>query len=87
MATEPMDVDFCEKEEMQVDELSEEESENDNEVDEYLTAAEKNVPQPTFNQEELNDLIRDLGLPKDGAEYLAALKKKNLLTKRTKAYV
>jgi len=64
MATEPMDVDSCEKEEMQVDELSEEESENDNEDDEYLLAAEKNAQ--TFNQEELNDLIRDLGLPKDG---------------------
>jgi len=36
MVTEPMDVDHsCEKEEMQVDELSEEESENDNENDEY----------------------------------------------------
>jgi len=88
MVTEPMDVDHsCEKEEMQVDELSEEESENDNEDDKYLPAAEKNAPQ-TFSQEELNDLIRDLGLPKDGAEYLAAaLRKKNLLSKGTTAYV
>jgi len=88
MATESMDVDHsCEKKDMQVDELSEEESENDNEDDEYLPATKKNVPQ-TFNQEKLNDLIRDLGLPKDGTEYLAAaLKKKNLLTKGIKAYV
>jgi len=49
MATESMDVDHsCEKKEVQVDELSEEESENDNEDGEYLPAAEKNVPQ-TFN--------------------------------------
>ena len=47
----------------------------------------QNVPQ-TFNQQELNDLIRDLGLSKDRAEYLAAApKKKNLLLKGTKAYV
>jgi len=38
-----------------------------------------------FNQKELNDLIRKLGLPKDGAELLASrLKEKNLLTKGTK---
>ena len=35
----------------------------------------------------MSDLIRDLGLPKDGAEYLATvLKKKNLLARGTTAY-
>ena len=38
-----------------------------------------------FTQAELNDLVRDLGLPKDGAEYLAsALKSRNMLEKGTK---
>ncbi|CAL1671987.1 unnamed protein product [Lasius platythorax] len=46
----------------------------------------KEMPQ-IFTQQELNDLIRDLGLPKDGAEYLATtLKRKNLLSKGATAY-
>jgi hypothetical protein len=88
IATARMDVDHTRgEEEMKVDEISEEECESDSEDDEYLPAGEKNAPQ-TFNQEKLNDLIRNLGLPKDGAEYLAAaLKKKNLLSKGTNAYI
>ncbi|GBM43452.1 hypothetical protein AVEN_74170-1 [Araneus ventricosus] len=40
-------------------------------------------PQP-FSQSELNDLVRDLGLSKDGAEFLGSrLKNKNLLTPGT----
>ena len=74
-------------EEMEVEELSEEEtseSEGSSE-DEYLPDGEIKAPQ-TFNQKELSDLIRDLGLPKDGAEYLASvLKKKNLLAQGTTA--
>lgn len=87
MATKPIHVDHsCEKDEMQVDELSEEEWENDDEDDDFLPAGEKRAPQ-TYNQKELNDLIRNLGLPKDGAEYLAAeLKTRNMLSKGTKAY-
>jgi len=37
------------------------------------------------SQFELNDLVRDLGLPKDGSEFLASfLKEKNLLELKTK---
>ena len=67
---------------MEVDESSDEES-SDN--DEYLPDNERKAPQ-IFTQEE-NDLVRDLGLPKDGTEYLAAaLKKTNLLSTKTIAY-
>ena len=39
-------------------------------------------------QESLNDLIKDLGLPKDAAEHLASdLKKRNLLMKETQSTV
>ena len=73
ISTEHIDVDHSrEEKEMHIDDMgSEEEYENDSEDYEYLPSGEANVPQ-TFNQQELNDLIRDLGLPKDGAEYLAA---------------
>lgn len=41
-----------------------------------------------YNQEELNDFFWDLGIPKDGIEYLAtALKVKIVLTKGMKACV
>ena len=46
---------------------------------------ERDVYPRPFNQEELNDLIRDLGLPKDGAELPASrLKERNLLSKGTR---
>ena len=75
-----MDVDLHSEEEvMEIDKSSDEESSDD---DEYLPDNERKAPQ-TFTQEELNNLVRDLGLPKDGAEYLAAaLKRKNLLAKK-----
>lgn len=42
------------------------------------------TPKP-FNQDDLNDLIRDLGLSKTGSEILASrLKERNLVTKETK---
>lgn len=42
------------------------------------------TPKP-FNQDDLNDLIRDLGLSKFAAEIMASrLKKRNLVTKETK---
>ena len=53
--------------------------------DEYLPDGEMKAPQ-TFNQKELTDLIRDLGLPKDEVEYLVSvLKKENLLAQGTTA--
>lgn len=67
---------------MEVDESDDKESSED---DEFLPAGERKAPQ-TFTQKELNDLVRDLGLPKDGAEYLAAaLKRKHLLANGTTA--
>ena len=72
VASGSMDVDLHSEEEvMEVDESSDEES-SDN--DEYLPDNERKAPQ-TFTQAE-NDLVRDLGLPKDGAEYLAVALKK-----------
>ena len=84
VASGSMDVDLHSEEEvMEVDESFDEESSHD---DEYIPDNERKAPQ-TFTREELNDLVRDLGLPKDGAEYLAAaLKKKNLLAKKTTAH-
>ncbi|CAG9794568.1 unnamed protein product [Diatraea saccharalis] len=44
------------------------------------------TPKP-FNQDELSDLIRDLGLPKSASELLPSrLKERNLVTKETKIY-
>ena len=61
------------------------ESNNDTEQEEYVMKKESDVYPRPFNHEELNDLIRDLGLPKDGAELLASrLKERNLLYKRTR---
>ena len=61
------------------------ESINDTDQEEYVMEKERDVYPRPFNQEKLNDLIRDLGLPKDGAELLASrLKEKNLLSKGTR---
>ena len=47
--------------------------------DEFVPTSSGNEPQP-FTQHELNDLVRDLGLPKDAAEMMGSrLKEKNLL--------
>lgn len=79
---EPMDED---EEGMQVDDVYEE---NSSEDEEYLPdVVGENKDPETFDQLELNDLVRDLGLSKEGSEHLAAvLKKKNLLAKGTSAY-
>lgn len=76
---------------MELDEYSEEYesddgiSESEHVSDDYTPDGQGNTAPQTFTQKELNDLIRDLGLPKNGAEYLASvLKKKNLLSKKTK---
>lgn len=83
--------------EMEIDKASDEEyesnggiSESDNfeSEDEYVPSNKKNTEPQTFNQEELNNLIRELGLLKDGAELLALrLKEKNLLSKGTKVSI
>ncbi|KAJ8676889.1 hypothetical protein QAD02_012676 [Eretmocerus hayati] len=76
-------LDLTETQEMEVDEFFEEDVSDDDD-EEYLPASEGKAPE-LFDQEELNDVVRKLGLPKDGAEYFASLlKKKNLLTKGTK---
>ena len=42
----------------------------------------------TFTQAQLDDLVRDLGLPKDKSEYLALeLKRQSVLAKEESAYV
>jgi len=56
-------------------------SENAITDDEYIPTGEKNAAPQKFSQAELNDLIRDLGLPKEGAEHLVSvLKRKNMLS-------
>lgn len=85
---ESMEIDQVEYEEMQVnregfeDQEFEKESENENSDEDFQSTVPK-VPE-LFSQAELNDLVRELGLPKDGSEYLASiLKRKNLLDRRT----
>ena len=60
---------------------------DDNDEDEFIPPGQQMKPE--FNsQESLNDLIRDSGLPKDAAEYLASdLKKRNLVMKGTQSTV
>ncbi|KYN28033.1 hypothetical protein ALC57_02551 [Trachymyrmex cornetzi] len=60
----------------------ESESEETNESgDEYMPVELKPEVRGTFDQKELNDIVRELGLSKEGAEFLASrLKEKNLLT-------
>lgn len=84
-ALEEMEV---EKEEVPMEEEEEEEiSEDENPEDEDFMPDGKTKDPETFSREELNDLIRDLNLPKDGAELLASrLKNKNLLAKKVTAY-
>jgi len=51
----------------------------------YASSVQKLKQPETSTQEELNDLVRDLGLPKDGAEFLASyFKKKNMLSNDAK---
>lgn len=91
------EIDLWSLDEMEINGVSDEEyessgriSESDNvgSEDEYVSLNKKNIEPQTFNQEELSDLIRELGLPKDGAELLALrLKEKNLLSKGTKVSI
>lgn len=62
------------------DELNEQSCMSDEEFD-----LENSLEPRPFNQNELNDLIRDLGLSKASSELLASrLKERNLITKETK---
>ncbi|KAL7293495.1 hypothetical protein TKK_0012941 [Trichogramma kaykai] len=66
------------------DDFSESEDEVEDLSNEFLPGTEKSSIVRKFTQAELNDLIRDLGLAKDGAEYLAStLKNRNMLGKGT----
>jgi len=54
---------------------SDEEIENDNDDDDddiFLPAGQKNKSVKLWTQDKLNDLVRELNLPKDGAEHLAS---------------
>ncbi|GBP33662.1 hypothetical protein EVAR_16698_1 [Eumeta japonica] len=90
-ALEEMEV---EKEEVPMEEEDEEEKEEEEEIlgdenpkDKDFMPDKKTKDPETFSREELNDLIRDLNLPKDGAELLASrLKHKNLLAPKVTAY-
>jgi len=58
---------------------------DDSESDSDYSPSKKNSAPSLITQSELSDVIRNLGLPKDGAEYLASfLKKKHLLASGTK---
>ena len=60
---------------------------DDNDEDEFIPPGQEKKPE-FYTQESLNDFIRDLGLPKDGAEHLALdLKKTNLVMKGTQSTV
>ncbi|GBP10891.1 hypothetical protein EVAR_5469_1 [Eumeta japonica] len=60
---------------------------DENPKDKDFMPDKKTKDPETFSREELNDLIRDLNLPKDGAELLASrLKHKNLLAPKVTAY-
>ncbi|GBP72778.1 hypothetical protein EVAR_4662_1 [Eumeta japonica] len=68
---EPMDED---EEGMQVDDIYEENSYKD---EEYMPdVVGENKDRETFDQLKLNDLVRDIGLSKEGSEHLAAILKK-----------
>ena len=63
---------------------SSESSAETSEDDAYLPAADEKTPH-LLNQLELNDLVRDLSLPKEKAELLSSrLQQWNLLEKGTK---
>lgn len=60
---------------------------NDSDVD-YVPCKKKPKVPSLITQSELNNVIRNLGLPKDGAEYLASfLKSKNVMEPGAKASV
>jgi len=73
---------------MELEELetsSDTNEDNSSSESEYAPDKKKSKIPSLVSQMELNDLVRDLGLPKDGSEFLASfLKKKNLLEPKTK---
>ena len=65
-------------------------SDQDDHEEEYVPKLreEKNKPVKLFNQESLSNFIRDMGLPKDASEYMAAvLKNRGMLERGTKSSV
>jgi len=87
------DTEYEKGNEQEVDENDSEGKEDEEEVedsdDEYINGKKKdNTVMQKYTQAELNDLVRNLGLSKEGAEFLASdLKRKNLLTKETRVTV
>lgn len=72
---------------MEIDEESANESKTESDDDCAPITKKSSVPS-LVSQFELNDLVRDLDLPKDGSELLASfLKRKNLLESKTKVSV
>jgi len=73
---------------MEIEELETSSDTNENNSSsesEYAPDKKKSKIPSLVSQMELNDFVRDLGLPKDGSEFLASfLKKKNLLELKTK---
>jgi len=66
------------------DENHDDDGEDDDSDEEFVPIGKKNRKLILITQTELNDLMRDLKLPKDGSEYLASfLKNRSLLSKRT----
>lgn len=60
------------------------ESNSDSESDDKCNYSRKAPTNKPWNQNKLNDVIRNIGLPKDAAEYLASsLKQDGLVTKET----
>ena len=62
----------------------EDEKEND---DTSFSNNKKSKKPETFVQDELSDLVRDLRLPKDKSEYLAAILKKKLAIQRSDCFL
>ena len=68
----------------QYSDLSTSSSESDSDSESEDDYSNKNVCIRPWNQKRLNDVVRNIGLPKDGAEYLAStLKADGLVTKDT----
>jgi hypothetical protein len=67
---------------------SEEESAEVKQVDSDYSDYDTDTQPELFSQEELNDLVRDLGLPKDSAELLGSrLKSKKITFARYKFFL
>lgn len=55
--------------------------------EDYMPSSQKKKTPKIINQEKLNALVRDLGLPKDKAEYLALFMKDNNYQKARKHHI